>query len=102
MLSRPAVERYWKHVITKPTGCWDWDASTIKGYGRLSVKEGGKYVTYLAHRISYELHIGDPGDALVLHRCSNRRCSNPYHLYLAEDQKAANHYKHRERLEEAA
>ena len=37
----------------------------------------------LAHRLAYELTIGDiPGDLTVDHLCRNRRCCNPAHLRL--------------------
>lgn len=37
-----------------------------------------------AHRVSWEVHSGPIPDCLyVCHRCNNKRCINPDHLYLA-------------------
>lgn len=59
-------------------GCWLWGGFTEpKGYGRFQV--GG--AARLAHRISYELHVGPIPDGLVLdHLCRVRNCVNPEHL----------------------
>jgi hypothetical protein len=62
-------------------GCWLWLGSyTITGYGRLGRKELGRKET-LAHRLSYEMHIGPIPEGLVIdHLCRNRGCVNPDHL----------------------
>jgi hypothetical protein len=34
-----------------------------------------------AHRASYAAFVGEPGSLHVLHKCHNRSCINPEHLY---------------------
>jgi hypothetical protein len=58
--------------------CWEWQAAKIKGYGVVSV--GGR--KHRAHRGALEMHSGPIPDGLwALHRCHNRPCINPDHLY---------------------
>ena len=64
--------------IDPETGCWVWRASVgSHGYG--NAWDGKKACT--AHRLSYARAFGDPGKLQVNHKCGNRRCCNPEHLY---------------------
>ncbi len=78
-LSLDKVGRFSRNVIEKSGDeCWGWNGSKdSKGYGRFTFK--GKMI--LAHRCSYELHVGKIPEGLVIdHLCNNTSCANPMHL----------------------
>lgn len=70
--------RFWAKVELQADGCWLWIAArTTTGYGTYTV-EGA---TRRAHRVSYEVLIGEIPVGLVLdHLCRVRACVNPQHL----------------------
>ncbi len=75
-LTDKAITRFWEKVELTST-CWNWTASTTKGYGQFCVDRTPR----AAHRIAWEQLRGPIPDGLTLdHLCRNRRCVNPAHL----------------------
>lgn len=66
----------------KTAGCWIWQGVHVGGgYGFLSMNINGKPSGKLAHRLSYELHIGEiPEGYEIDHLCKVRDCVRPEHL----------------------
>jgi hypothetical protein len=72
--------RFWQKV-RRGSGCWLWTARVDRcGYGAFSLS---RQTIVRAHRFSWELTQGTaPAHACLLHRCDERRCVNPAHLYV--------------------
>jgi hypothetical protein len=73
-------KRFWDNVVVSKSGCWEWQGSVFKntGYGCITINSK----PCLAHRVSYEQSYGEiPNKLMILHKCNNKLCINPEHLY---------------------
>ena len=70
-------------IINIETNCWEWQGSNNgMGYGEIRIG----YKKFYTHRLSGYLHLGLDlfGDLQINHKCNNKKCWNPNHLYVGD------------------
>ena len=83
---RPLRERLLQRIIVDPSGCWLWQGSFNEdGHGVFTVylppNSEVRKRKRVAHRLMYELTIGEVDPILTLdHLCRVRACVNPAHM----------------------
>jgi hypothetical protein len=79
LIHKKDIKRFWKKVdIRTKDKCWEWQAYLFKGYGQFHLNG----YTELAHRLAFKsLYKMKDENNLILHKCNNRKCVNPNHLY---------------------
>jgi len=72
-------ERFWTKIdVKEKDDCWNWTAHLSGGYGQLKIE--GEMVS--AHRYAWSSVNGPvPDSMMILHKCDNKLCCNPEHLY---------------------
>jgi hypothetical protein len=78
------IEHFWDRAKFNPINqCLEWQYGLNSGYGYITWKQRN----WLAHRFAYTIYFGSIVDELfVLHKCDNKLCINPAHLYLGDHQ----------------
>lgn len=71
-----------RHKKNEDSGCWEYTGYIHDtGYGEVSIQQESRRT----HRLAYETWVGEiPPDAWVLHKCHNKKCINPDHLYVGD------------------
>lgn len=80
-------KRIMKNCEKSDSGCWEWKKAKRNGYGQTSVL--GKQE--IAHRASWIIFRGEiPSGMNINHKCNNKGCVNPDHLYVGTQQENVN------------
>lgn len=81
---RPVAERLWEKIhVGKKDDCWEWKKPFKGFYPSFTIHGGKRRLVYYAYQAAFRLAYGPPPKGkYVLHKCGNRKCCNPNHLYV--------------------
>jgi hypothetical protein len=99
------IANFWMHVKKTPIDttfrmrngpCWEWQGTLFNsGYGHFICH----CKDYRAHRVAYYLYNGTLSkDLFICHKCDNRKCVNPKHMFEGTSKQNINDMMKKKRL----